>query len=268
MVRVTKLPQYKACKFRGSPPVKGNPEPSLAMSIREEKMKEHVCEVCGRRCFHKRKADGKVVCEKHYNQYKKHGKFLDNNPRNLQDLNEIRVDGDLAFMDLYDCHCNIIDTVVFDREDIPKVQYTKWYKGSDGYAKNRKSQKRENKYFHREVLGIDESETRVIDHIDGNRLNNRKSNLRLCTRGENAKNRKAAHGIRVTTSDRFQPYIRYEGKVINLGLFDFIDEARWARWYAEKLVFQEFVRARPEPEILESRKKDIKELIANKVQRL
>ncbi len=43
-------------------------------------------------------------------------------------------------------------------------------------------------YMHREILNLPEGQE--ADHIDGNGLNNQRSNLRLCTRQQNQCNRK------------------------------------------------------------------------------
>ena len=57
-------------------------------------MKEHKCDICGRELTRKIKSHGYVLCDKHYKQYKKYGKFLDNNPREMEltfDKNKIYI---------------------------------------------------------------------------------------------------------------------------------------------------------------------------------
>ena len=44
------------------------------------------------------------------------------------------------------------------------------------------------KLLHRVIMGVDDRWT-LIDHIDGNRLNNSRSNLRVCTQQQNLCNR-------------------------------------------------------------------------------
>ena len=53
-------------------------------------MLEHVCEVCGKRNRKKLKANGLVVCSKHYSQFKHYGYFRDNSPRTQKDRKRIK----------------------------------------------------------------------------------------------------------------------------------------------------------------------------------
>ena len=227
-------------------------------------MKEHICEICGKTSFKKYTADRRTVCLKHYKQYRRYGRFLDSNPRTIYDKNEIRLVGDTAFMDLYDKNCNVIATVEFDREDIQKVQYTKWKLSASGYIMNIPKYGGSNKHFSRVVLGTDQ----FVDYIDGNRLNNHKSNLRVCNKSQNAMNQKNVIGWNKLPNGKYNARIKKNGKTVVLGVFVDLEEAQWARWYAERIIFKEFARQAEEPQILDSRKKEIAELVERKVQRL
>jgi len=54
--------------------------------------------------------------------------------------------------------------------------------------------------LHRMVLDLDDKDPRVADHISGNTLDNRRANLRACTRGDNNTNtppkRHSTHGFK------------------------------------------------------------------------
>jgi hypothetical protein len=72
-----------------------------------------------------------------------------------------------------------------------------------------------------------------IDHINGNRADNRISNLRLATSCENARNSKLrcdnlqkAKGVSWHKhTQRFSARITFDGKTMNLGYFDTVDSA-------------------------------------------
>ena len=73
----------------------------------------------------------------------------------------------------------------------------------------------------------------LIDHINCNKLDNRKCNLRNATHQENVfnkkcpKNNKSGHrGIRIMPSGRFSAYITINKKQLSLGTYDTFEEAK------------------------------------------
>lgn len=69
-----------------------------------------------------------------------------------------------------------------DFEDIPKLEAFSWHVSNHGYLMH-KSRRFGTILFHRYVLNYKGELT--IDHINGNRLDNRKCNLRVATQWEN-----------------------------------------------------------------------------------
>ena len=226
-------------------------------------MLEHKCEVCGRLWRKKLKADGKIVCNKHYKQFKKFGCFKDTSPRTQRDKNEIIIDGDVAYICLYDKQYNVIDKAIIDAEDVDKVKNIKWRKNCNGYVINNS---KSDVFLHRQILGVDE----MVDHRDGNRLNKRKENLRVCTKSTNQMNvdYKGIYERQTKDGISWISKIKINGKQLHLGMFKYKEEALYCRWFAEQLIFGEFAYIKEEPQIIESRKKEIQELVKSKVQRL
>lgn len=231
--------------------------------IYKNKKTYYVCSVCGRLSFRKIRAYGKTYCYKHYNQQKKYGHAIDDNPRTVLDRNEIRIVGEIAYVDLYDKKCNVIATAIIDAEDVPKVRYTKWKLSGSGYAMNTPKFKGKAKHMSRVILNTEE----FVDHINHNTLDNRKCNLRTVTKSQNQMNSNYK-GVTSCGNGKFCAYIKLNQKLINLGEYIFEEEALFARWYAETILFKDYRYPKEKPRILPDRERQIQEYVDKKVQRL
>lgn len=84
----------------------------------------------------------------------------------------------------------LFDYSLIDDEDWDRCSAYKWrISGSrlvKGYAVFGNAERLR---LHRLVLNLQSSDKVIVDHIDGNTLNNCKSNLRVCTPHENQRNR-------------------------------------------------------------------------------
>ena len=138
---------------------------------------------------------------------------------------------------------------IVDAEDYERVSRYKWCLSRTGnqlyaYRKHRGKTIRMHQFIMKPPKGM------VVDHIDGNGLNNRRSNLRICTRPENNLNRRrnpnTATGFKGVWRDKktgkYWAHTQLKGKRIRLGAFDTAVEAAHA--YDRKAIelFGEFAR--------------------------
>jgi hypothetical protein len=103
-------------------------------------------------------------------------------------------------------------------------------------------------YMHRLIMG-DPPDGHEIDHINGDALDNRRSNLRFCTRSQNAQNRGKRKGTTqslykgITRNKKgWQARITVDGKRISLGLFKNELEAALAYDTKAKELFGEYAK--------------------------
>ena len=96
--------------------------------------------------------------------------------------------------------------------------------------------------MHRVIAGAKDGE--FVDHIHHNTLDNRCSELRICTDAENRRNRKKiGKFIGVCFHKRikkFQASIHYNGKQLCLGYFNTAEEAAKQRDKFAKIYYKEF----------------------------
>lgn len=81
-------------------------------------------------------------------------------------------------------------------------------------------------YMHRLIMGMAEGDGKMVDHINHNGLDNRKSNLRLCNRSQNQHNSKARKGTSKykgvcwrRDEKKWEAKIWYKNKKYHLGYF-------------------------------------------------
>ena len=101
------------------------------------------------------------------------------------------------------------------------------------------------------LLHYGEDAADFIDHINGNRADNRICNLRVVSKADNAKNRGAYKRLAKTLpkgvtyhpeTGKFRARIRCDGVLHSLGLFDTPEEAHARYVEAAKTLYGEFAR--------------------------
>ena len=182
---------------------------------------------------------GKGYCNKHYQQFRKHGEIR----HGLHESNGIIVYENYAEIILYDNKGKEINRGKIDIEDIEKVKEYKWHLNDNGYIRNNKRNE-----LHRFLLNPLKHE--IVDHINGNTLDNRKCNLRIVTPTQNNMNTK----IRIDNTsgckgvgwhkpkNKWRVRITVDKKTIELGYFDDKEEAIKCRKEAEEKYFGDFRR--------------------------
>lgn len=82
--------------------------------------------------------------------------------------------------------------VLVDRENLKNLSQWKWYIGIHGYAIRNGNKNGEHRIIALHKVITICSKGKEIDHINGNRLDNRSSNLRIVTRRQNQWNKKVS----------------------------------------------------------------------------
>ena len=119
-----------------------------------------------------------------------------------------------------------------DLEDLHVVGDHKWHIAGPGYIGRRCKWSRKTIYLHREIMSNPKGVE--IDHINKDKKDNRKSNLRKANRKENSRNAikwqvptsSPYKGVsRRTGYNKWRSYIRVDDKQIHLGYYDIAVEA-------------------------------------------
>ena len=124
-----------------------------------------------------------------------------------------------------------------DNDDFEKIKEFCWHKNSSGYLSGR-DKDGERVLLHRLIMNASKGE--FVDHISHNTTDNRKSNLRICTRSQNGMNKKSKGYTWDKRDKKWRARITVNGKSFDLGYFNTESEAKAARLAAEQKYFGEF----------------------------
>jgi hypothetical protein len=130
-----------------------------------------------------------------------------------------------------------------DVEDWERMKDHRWMIGSDGYARtnyHKNNDNLKNKKFHKNIISVSSDE--YVDHINRNRLDNRRSNLRAAShrlsalnRGLNKNNTTGVKGVyHRSDNGRWKATIFVDRKEYSLGNYATKEEAIRARKDGER----------------------------------
>ena len=121
-----------------------------------------------------------------------------------------------------------------DADDLPLIENISWHETNNGYIAHKDNGK-PIQTLHRIIMG--NPKDAVIDHINHNTLDNRKSNLRVCSQAENMRNlKRIPNGIsKVKRGDRYYYVVQLHGY---RGCFKTHEEAKMLR---DKIIEEEYL---------------------------
>jgi hypothetical protein len=135
---------------------------------------------------------------------------------------------------------------IVDEEDYEELATLTWHHGDEGYVVHTVGMggKTYQLLMHRVVLRA--APDVLVDHRDGNRLDNRKDNLRSASHRQNAQNRAPIAGRRwkgvYAAGDRWKARIKHDGRMIHLGAYESEEIAALAYDLAARQLFGAFAR--------------------------
>lgn len=202
------------------------------------------CEICNKELEKNKscRAYNKVLCAKHYQQFLKFGKALDSNPRTTKDLNDFIIEDDYVRVIMYNQNCKETGEFLIDKADMEEVLKKKWrlWKGRVFTGNYHPIS------IHQFLMHPKKGE--VVDHINGNPLDNRRENLRITKQCNNVLNKALpsnnTSGIMGVNwnEDRkkYEVEIRKDGKRVKLSRYSDLCDAVYVRYVAETILFKEY----------------------------
>lgn len=164
--------------------------------------------------------------------------------------NEFKIDGDVVKVRL----TNSKNIMLCDKDDWECMKKYTWFEDAYGYASTNNVDSRDEKQlsrtikFHLALLGVRKG--LVLDHINRNRLDNRRKNLRFVTQhvncmnhGLSSANTSGCSGVKLRKdTKKWSASITVNYKSISLGCYDTKEEAIKARKRGEEIYFAPFLQ--------------------------
>ena len=181
---------------------------------------------------------GALYCMKHYLQMYSHGACCDEKKRKAE--NTI-IRGAMESKIITSTN----DVIIVDTDILPILSEYTWCLNTQGYPVSRTK----GKYVRLNRLLMDCDQALVVDHINGNRLDNRRSNLRVCEQVNNSRNKGIGRnnqsgvlGVSKRPDGKWRVRIMVDRSEIALGVYGTFEKAVEARREAEKYYFGDYAR--------------------------
>lgn len=138
------------------------------------------------------------------------------------------------------------EIAIVDDEDYDLVASRRW-RLVNGYVTRSDRQQSGYEAMHRLIVGLATGSGKAVDHINGNKLDNRRANLRICTIAENTRNsaksrnnKSGFKGVCTAPRGKWRAQIYRDKKAFYLGTFRTPEEAHAAYCEAAKKLHGEF----------------------------
>jgi hypothetical protein len=148
------------------------------------------------------------------------------------DRRDIQIDGDVARIPLHGQKGKFYGWSTVDIEDLHLVEQIAWTLDPRGYVAGTPKGRGNNITMHRLLIYGEIVKGGTTDHINGDRTDNRRSNLRRCTQAQNSRNTVLAKnntsgvkGVSKTIEGKWKARITFERKNIHIGVYDTKEEA-------------------------------------------
>lgn len=221
----------------------------------------YVCDVCHRTIPKSNKHSVIIenqkmtLCGKHDMQYKKYHKFLDSNPYSTQNKNDYIITDEGVWIITRYKNGRESGRFLIDKEDLDIVLKHKWRLWRDFYFTGNLHPVQISRF----LFGLSNNNNVIVDHINGNRQDNRRCNLRITNTTQNSinkailsNNKTGVTGVYFDpTRNKYAVEIRVYNIKIHLSRYSDFADACFVRYVAERIAFGEYRSFRNDDTIFE-----------------
>lgn len=216
------------------------------------------CDVCGK-IVPKTNCSGRIIdgqlmklCGKHYSQYVRLGKFIDNSQDTQYDRNKYEITEQGVWIFCYNRQKELTGKFIIDKEDFEEVIKHKWRVWQNNYCTGNTDIIQIHQFL------MNPNNNQVVDHINGDRNDNRRCNLRVTTQGMNcinkslqSNNKSGVAGVCWDKArNKWAPEIAMGKRKCHLGRYFKFEDAVYARYIAELVLFDNYRSFRNDDTIL------------------